>query len=515
VSKAAGKARRRAVQVSILQVPQAEDALKAILVIFDSLSREFLPPYGNDWVKAPNFLSLADRTVTFDRCYVGSMPCMPARRELHTGRYNFLHRAWGPLEPFDDSMPEILARHGVYSHLVSDHYHYWEDGGATYHNRYASWEIIRGQEGDKWKGDVADPVVPAHLGTGMRQDWVNRKYMVREEDTTQARTFGLALEFLEKNGSEDNWFLQVECFDPHPPFFVPDRYRDLYADGYSGPQFDWPHYAPVSERESPEAVEHCRRQYAALISMCDHSLGRVMDAMDRHGLWEDTMLIVTTDHGFLLGEHGWWAFVRPPFYSPIANKPLFIWDPRTGRHGERNTVLVQTHDLPATLLELFGIDAPAGMQGRPLRPAIASGTPVREAALFGVFGGHVNCTDGRTVYMRAPVNSENAPLYNYTLMPTHMKQFFGMEELRTAELAGPFSFTKGAKVLRTDAAAFMAQAYDFGHLLFDLERDPREEHPLHDPDLEQAMIGKMIRLMAANDAPREQFERLGLPESAG
>ena len=76
---------------------------------------------------------------------------MPARRELHTGRYNFLHRAWGPLEPFDDSMPRMLTENGVYSHLISDHYHYWEDGGATYHNRYSSWEIVRGQEGDKWR----------------------------------------------------------------------------------------------------------------------------------------------------------------------------------------------------------------------------------------------------------------------------------------------------------------------------------------------------------------------------
>ena len=75
--------------------------MKAILVFFDSLSKEFLPPYGNDWVQAPHFKRLAERSVTFDNCFVGSMPCMPARRELHTGRYNFLHRAWGPLEPFD------------------------------------------------------------------------------------------------------------------------------------------------------------------------------------------------------------------------------------------------------------------------------------------------------------------------------------------------------------------------------------------------------------------------------
>ncbi len=121
--------------------------MKAIMIMYDSLNRHMLAPYGCEWTKTPNFERLAERCVTFDKCYVGSLPCMPARREIHTGRYNFLHRSWGPMEPYDDSMPEILKRNGIYSHLISDHYHYWEDGGCTYHNRYSSWENVRGQEG--------------------------------------------------------------------------------------------------------------------------------------------------------------------------------------------------------------------------------------------------------------------------------------------------------------------------------------------------------------------------------
>ncbi len=485
--------------------------MKAILILFDSLSREFLPPYGNDWVTAPSFTELGRRSVTFDKCHVGSMPCIPARRELHTGRYNFLHRGWGPLEPFDDSMPQILAGQGVYTHLVTDHYHYWEDGGATYHNRYSSWEIVRGQEGDKWKGEVADPEMPPHAGHSTRQDQINRKYMMREEDTSQARTFALAQEFLAKNQREDGWLLQIECFDPHPPFSAPQNYRDLYPDEYDGPRFDWPHYAPVSEAETLEMVEHGRKQYAALVSMCDHSLGLILDSMDRYDLWKDTMLIVTTDHGFLLGEHGWWAFVRPPFYAEVANKPLFIWDPRAGQAGTRNANLVQTHDLPATLLEYFNAELPPDMQGIPLRETIASQAKVREAGLFGVFGGHVNCTDGRYVYMRAPVGEANEPLHNYTLMPTHMRRFFSPAELQTIELAGPFSFTKGMQVMKTKGTAFMAEAYEFGTLLYDLARDPRQEHPFTDPAIEQRMSAELTRLMQENDAPPEQFQRLGLP----
>ncbi|MFN2350919.1 MAG: sulfatase-like hydrolase/transferase, partial [Kiritimatiellia bacterium] len=225
------------------------------------------------------------------------------------------------------------------------------DGGATYHNRYDSWEIIRGQEGDKWKGEVADPDIPPHAGTISRQDWVNRKYMSREADMSQTRTFDLGLEFMEKNHARDNWFLQIECFDPHPPFMAAQRFRDLYPHKYEGPHFDWPNYAARTEDETNEMVEHVRREYAALVSQCDHSLGRITQAMDRYDLWKDTMLIVTCDHGFLLGEHQWWAFVRPPFFDEVAVKPLFIWDPRSGQKNTRSRQLVQTHDLPATLLE--------------------------------------------------------------------------------------------------------------------------------------------------------------------
>src|SRR5688500_7442970 len=144
--------------------------MKAIMVMFDTLNRHMLPPYGCEWVHAPNFRRLAERTVTFDRCYVGSMPCMPARRELHTGRHNFLHRSWGPLEPFDDSMPELLRRNGVYTHLATDHQHYFEDGGGTYHNRYNTWEYTRGQEGDLWKGHVNDPDIPPVIAPRAARD---------------------------------------------------------------------------------------------------------------------------------------------------------------------------------------------------------------------------------------------------------------------------------------------------------------------------------------------------------
>lgn len=486
--------------------------MKAIMVMFDSLNRRMLPPYGCNWVHAPNFARLAQRTVTFDNSYVGSMPCMPARRELHTGRYNFLHRSWGPLEPFDDSMPELLKQNGVYSHLVSDHYHYWEEGGCTYHTRYNTWEMARGQEGEPWKGDLRPLDIPESVSGRSdpmwKQDWVNRQYMKREEDQPQPNTFARGLEFMHTNAEQDNWFLHIETFDPHEPFFTQQKYKDLYPHEYHGRHFDWPNYRKV--QETPEEVQHCRYEYAALVSMCDAHLGKVLDAMDELDLWKDTMLIVNTDHGFLLGEHDWWAKVVQPFYNEVAHTPLFIWDPRAAQRGQRRQSLVQTIDLPATVLEYFGVARPPDMQGKPLRQTIVDDTPVREAGLFGLFGAQVNVTDGRYVYMRGPAEAKNQPLFEYTLMPAHMRRTFDVSELQDIQLAEPFPFTKGCRTMKIAGRSWFGVA-GYGTLLFDLATDPQQEHPLKDPVIEKRMIEHLMRVMQANDAPRDQYQRLGLP----
>jgi hypothetical protein len=108
------------------------------------------------------------------------------------------------------------------------------------------------------------------------------------------------------------------------------------------------------------------------------------DTFDRLDLWEDTLLIVNTDHGFLLGEHEWWGKNIQPFYNEIVNLPLFIWDPRNEQSSRRSDALVQTIDLPATLLDYFGIDLPPSMQGRPINEEVVKGSAIREAALFGI-----------------------------------------------------------------------------------------------------------------------------------
>lgn len=492
--------------------------MKAIIVFYDSLNREYLSRYNPSAQSiTPNFDRLAKNAVTFDNAYVGSMPCIPARRELHTGRHNFLHREWGPLEPFDDSMPEILKSNGIYTHLISDHYHYWEDGGGNYHTRYSSWEIVRGQGGDHWKGQVENPKIPEVVYTpthqhgsgvagGWRYYWVNRDHINSKEEFPQYQVFEKGCDFIRKNHDQDNWLLQIETFDPHEPFHAPEELLERFKGDYVGPLFDWPRGKVT---QSQEEIDQCINQYKALLTMCDEQLGRVLDLMDEYSMWEDTMLIVGTDHGFLLSQHGYWGKNSMPYYDSVAHTPMFVWDPKNPVKDVHRQSLVQLIDWAPTLLDYFNIDIPQDMEGKPLTKVINKDEPVRDAAIFGVFSGHVNVTDGRYVYMRSAHPDRVNELNNYTLMPAYMMKRVPVEDLRDVILYKPFKFTKGVPTMKI-------KAYDkygvnsFGTLLFDLEEDPLQVNPLKHDILEKEMIDKLIKRMEENDAPEEQYYRLDL-----
>ncbi len=492
--------------------------MKAIVVFYDTLNRRYLPCYNRKAATiAPNFDRLAEKSVQFDNSYVGSMPCIPARRELHTGRYNFLHREWGPLEPYDDSMPEILKENGIYTHLISDHLHYWEDGGCNYHTRYSSWEIVRGQEGDHWKGEIKDPEIPpvvrvpsnqegTGIASGWRYDWVNRGYIKEENDFPQTKVFDLGCEFIEKNHGEDNWLLHIETFDPHEPFYVPQKYLDMYAEDYDGKHFDWPR-GEVEEKD--DEIAHCRRQYQALVTMCDHSLGRVLDLMDKYDLWKDTLLIVGTDHGFLLAEHDFWGKNKMPYYNEIAHTPLFVYDPRYKVQGVRRESLVQMIDWMPTVLNYFGQEIPKDVQGKIMDGVITDDQKIHDYVLYGTFSGQVNITDGQYAYMRGALPEYKDEVYNYTLMPEHMTKRFSVKEMQNAVLVPPFKFSKGMPLLRIKSKD-KYNVCRFGTELFDLRKDPGEEYAVKDPDTEKRMTEAMKKLMLETDCPEEQFVRYGL-----
>ncbi|PZQ50733.1 MAG: sulfatase [Rhodovulum sulfidophilum] len=497
--------------------------MKTVFVLFDSLNRHLLGPYGGRKIPTPNFDRLAERAKVYDRHYVGSMPCMPARRDMMTGRLSFLHRSWGPLEPFDNAFPEQLrAEAGTHSHLVTDHYHYWEDGGATYHNRYSTFDFVRGQESDPWKAVVRPPwdklrekYHAAQFESKGRISkygpyMVNREYIREEKDFPSVQVFGRALDFLETNRDADNWFLQVETFDPHEPFYAPERFRKPFDTGWTGGVRDWPPYGRVEEL--PGEADELRANYYALVSLCDDLLGRLLDDFDAHDMWKDTALIVSTDHGFLLGEHDFWAKNRMTIYEEIAHVPLFVHDPRDPGAG-RVDRLTQSIDIAPTILDLWGLTPPAEVQGTSVLK-----DNDREAVIFGYFGGAVNVTDGRTSYHRFPADVLDQEIYQYTLMPTHIISRFSTEELRDATLAPPFGWTKEVPLLKVPVIERSPMYYNYGPgclieretRLYDLVADPGQARPLDDPAREAGMAALMTRLMRMTEAPAEAFARLDL-----
>lgn len=498
--------------------------MKTVFVLFDSLNRAALGAYGGTEISTPNFDRFSRKAMTFDRHYVGSLPCMPARRDMHSGRLNFTHRSWGPLEPFDNSFAQILKDNGTYTHLISDHLHYFEDGGAGFHTRFNTWDFIRGQEHDPWIAMVEPPVerfrreyseknYPFDRSDKRFQGMINREVMREESQFTSPRCFASTFEFLDRNREADDWLLMLECFDPHEPFHAPERFHEAYKTGYEGKILDWPRYAEVTESE--EEIAEIRANYAALLAMCDEYFGRLLDYFTDNDMWKDTALILTTDHGFLLSEHGWWGKMRTPYYEEISHIPLMIHDPRVPEAaGRRTEALTQTADVMPTLLGLHRVAVPQEVRALDLHNVIAGHDEAgRKVAVFGVFGGPLGVTDGQFAYYQYPPDLYAEGLREYTLTPAHMDTFFTPEELRTAVLAPPFDFTKGVPVLSIAALADAKRVPmndglafgDVGTRLYDILADPMQDKPLERPDIARQLMKTAVEVLEAHDTPEEVF----------
>jgi len=516
--------------------------MRTLFVLFDSLNRLALGAYGGAAIRTPNFDRFAQRSVTFDKHYAGSLPCMPARRDMHTGRLNFMHRPWGPLEPFDNSYAQLLSKHGTYSHLISDHLHYFENGGWGYANAFDSWDFIKGQEYDALEVMTRPPIErlrnqfdPRHYPMGEFEEgktitrgnssvdaWrrsrhaINTEFMKSEDDFPTAKCFSRAFEFLKHNQDSDDWFLQLECFDPHEPFTAPERFREAYNSGYDGKILDWPLYEKVTN--STEEIAEIRGNYAALVAMCDEYFGRLLDWMDQNNAWENTALILTTDHGFLLGEHEWWAKNKMPYYEEISHIPLMIWHPDIkDRAGTRVNDLTQTTDLMPTILDFHGIDIPNEVTASSLQGQLKGKKGLRDQAIIGMFAGPICITDGQYSYYLYPadLNAPAPPIY--TIMPSHMEKLFSIDELKSSQLSGALPFTKGSPLMRIEISLDVGESgmscvanWEGGPSLYDLSIDPKQENPFDDTDIIRRLSSAISDELHLHNAPIEIFKHYGL-----
>jgi arylsulfatase A-like enzyme len=367
--------------------------MNVIQIFSDSLRRDFLSWYGNTWTHTPHLDRFAREAIIFDRAYCGSFPTVPCRNDVFTSRWTLTYKPWSPLGDDEVVLAESLNQAGCLTALFADTPHPFAPG-FNYQRGFQAWELIRGQEWDGWKtspAQVSLPCSPHKLRGGER---VVRKYLQNvserqsEEDYFPARTMRKAAHWLENN-RDRAFFLHIDTFDPHEPWDPPAHYLARYEpDGYDGEDVIYPRYDRWNGFLTEAELEHCRNLYAGEISLVDRWIGFLLKRVQDLGLLDQTVIIVTSDHGIYLGEHGYVgkSIIRRrehqplPLYPEVCHVPLAIRLPG-GDGARRSTAFVQPVDFMPTILELLDVPLPETVQGRSLVPVLQGDDDLRPFAV--------------------------------------------------------------------------------------------------------------------------------------
>ena len=507
------------------------DGVNVILIQLDSLNRHFLEAYGNDWVRAPNIKAFARRAAVFDRHYAGSLPCMPARREMWAGVEEFWWRGWGPLEPFDRTAAHLANRAGVVTQLVTDHYHLFEWGAHNYHEDFQGYEFIRGHEHDNHRTDPVTEVpawarkMVARHGEGGLTYLRNVQDFRREEDFFGPKVMNATAAWLERNHAHERFYLHVDCFDVHEPFHIPEPYRSMYTADDPAEHNPWPPYGRTDDPAMglpPEEVAWVRAQFAGKLTMLDAWFGRVLEALDRHDLWERTAVIVTTDHGHYLGEHNRMGKPGSPMWHTLCHIPLVAWVPGGPRNGGRVDAITQTVDVYATVLDLLGVplEPRDGVHSRSFAPVLRGETGAhREHALYGYANLRVGVTTGDDLTLLRDHDPGAAPAHWYTMQVEHMNhRSASARERRQFDFpdleAGRFIPGEVTPVwrMRAESGDVRTMSAPRPDLLFDNRADPGQERNLAKdrPEHVRRLEGVLREHMRALRVPEEQYARLRL-----
>ena len=416
--------------------------MNVITILCDTLRRDHCGPYHQgralnacwsgeapDWVvPTPNMDRLAERGVVFDNCWCGSTPCMPARRDIYTGRYEFLRRGWGPLEDDDLDLPRQVSgppnqsvqwtvENGYkVSYLITDHFHLWEQGSGNYHMGYSGFDFVRGCEADAWyTAPVEFDCPPKDRLRKNERHWRNVHFCRKSEsDYFCAQVCERASRWLERNHTHQDFYLHLDIFDPHEPWDPPEHLLKLFDP--RGYDVDCPMtvapYAKWREALTEDQFHNFRARYAAKIVFLDQQLGKLFDAMERLDLWRNTLVVLTTDHATYNGDHGRMGKLQTHEHDAVGHIPLVVAHPDCD-HGGRRAQLAQLVDLYPTVLSATGRPVPDDIHGRDLLPVIADpNAPLRDAAVCGQFGRSVTFTDGEWILHQSPLPG-NQPLYWY------------------------------------------------------------------------------------------------------
>ena len=366
-------------------VPAAEAGKRpnVLLITVDDLSTD-LSIYGNEQVVTPNFARLAKRSTRFDSAHAQAPSCNPSRTSMLTGltpdstgvsNNDVFFRT---VLPDVVTLPQYFRERGYFTVNFGKVFHgadnkEWDDPAA--------WDLSR-QFRSRKRGSKG----PGRNVTKGKVSWA-RWVAAKGKDTDQAdgRVAVAAVAALEELlPGRQPFFLAVGFHRPHSPFIAPKRYFDLYKLGrielhqppeprsveeelaISDPR--WEAFQKMTLRDQRELL----RGYYACVSFIDAQLGLILDALDRLGGWENTIVVLTSDHGFHLGQHEFWG--KNTLFERSVRVPLLIRAPGKRLRPHRSPRPVELVDLYPTLIELAGLKPAKGLEGRSLVPLLRNPT---------------------------------------------------------------------------------------------------------------------------------------------
>ena len=390
--------------------------MKVILMVADTFRRDHLGCYGNSWIHTPGLDRLAQEAAVFEHAYIGSFPTVPNRRDTFLGHGDTGHpfNRWRGPDYDEVPLTERLAEKRIPSMMVTDVANTVSHGVNLYRG-FTAWSWNRGQEGDPcWLDDGVPLKFPVerdlirYSAARWHQVLVNRAGREAEEDWFAPGTYATAIKWLERNYRRNDFFLYIDSFDPHEPWDPPKWYEDLYDSDFQGRRFDAPTYGIVKKLGyTRREMQNIRARYAGEVSMVDRCVGRLLQTLERLGIYQDTLIVFTSDHGTYLdypGDNGMvckgsalgadgrlWSAGRGakepaqylPHWTGVCRIPLIVRVPGQ-RTGTRIGAITQPWDLAPTVLDAFGIAKPSALWGQSVLPLTqGKSRPARDAAVLG------------------------------------------------------------------------------------------------------------------------------------
>lgn len=389
-----------------------DQKLNVLFIISDDLTSTALSCYGNKVCQTPNIDRLAARGTRFTGAYCQGTYCGPSRASLMSGYYPHATGVLGYISPrkaIGDraTWSQHFKNSGYYTARVSKIFHMGVPGGIEQGSDGAddpaSWTEKFNSQGPEWKAPGTGETLENNPD-GKKPAVGGNTFVVVEADGddlvhSDGRTAAKACELLAQHKDEP-FFLAVGFVRPHVPFVAPRPYYVPFPfDQMTLPkklESDWDDIpkAGINYKTSLNMKMDLRRQrkavggYYASVAYMDAQVGKVLDALEDSGLNEKTIVIFTSDHGYHLGEHDFWAKVS--LHEESALVPLIISVP--GRKPAVCSSFVELLDLYPTVSSLCGLNVPARIQGKDISPLLDDPThQVRDAAF---------CVNGRGFLLR-------------------------------------------------------------------------------------------------------------------